>query len=115
MGEIRLLGFRGWHLLTEALQNAQHRSIFSNTYLDNSIISSGYIIWQATDPRTNNYTFMAEYNNLGPGFNLTGREAAANITKELTDTQFAPFSTPEKVFQYQNGTFGNTLWIDRSA
>ena len=58
---------------------------------------------------------MAEYNDFGPGYNLAGREAATNITKELTAAQFAPYSTLEKVFQYRNGTFGNTLWIDRSA
>jgi len=33
--------------------NAQHRSIFANSYLDDSIESSGYIKWSATDPRIN--------------------------------------------------------------
>lgn len=31
--------------------NAGHRSIFANTYLDDSIRASGYIEWSATDPR----------------------------------------------------------------
>lgn len=33
--------------------NALHRSIFANTYLDDSIKPSGYIQWSATDPRVN--------------------------------------------------------------
>lgn len=33
--------------------NAQHRSIFVDTYLDDSIRPSGYIQWSATDPRVN--------------------------------------------------------------
>lgn len=31
--------------------NAGHRSVFANTYLDDSIRPSGYIEWSATDPR----------------------------------------------------------------
>lgn len=57
---------------------------------------------------------MAEYDDFGPGFNLTGRLEAANITKLLTKAEYAPYSTPELVFQYPfNGTFGNTAWIDK--
>jgi pectin methylesterase-like acyl-CoA thioesterase len=33
--------------------NALHRSIFANTYLDDSIRPSGYIEWGPTDPRVN--------------------------------------------------------------
>lgn len=33
--------------------NALHRSIFADTYLDDSIRPSGYIEWGATDPRVN--------------------------------------------------------------
>jgi hypothetical protein len=56
---------------------------------------------------------MAEYHDYGPGFNLTGRLEAANITKELTPQQYAPYSTPAKVFQYPfSGKFGNVAWID---
>jgi pectin methylesterase-like acyl-CoA thioesterase len=36
--------------------NAQHRSIFANTELDDSIRPSGYIQWSATDPRVNSST-----------------------------------------------------------
>ncbi|GME36851.1 Pectinesterase catalytic [Neofusicoccum parvum] len=94
--------------------NAQHRSIFANTYLDDSIESSGYIIWGSTDPRTNNYTFMAEYGDFGPGWNETGR-LAANITKVLTEEQYEPYDSVEKVFQYPfSGEFGNVGWIDES-
>lgn len=57
---------------------------------------------------------MAEYQDFGPGFNLTGREAAANITKELTKEEYAPYSKPEYVFQCPfSGDFGNVGWIDQ--
>jgi hypothetical protein len=56
---------------------------------------------------------MAEYKDYGPGFNATGRAAAANVTIELTKKQYAPFSAPERVFQFPLGEFGNTAWIDK--
>jgi len=116
--------------------NAQHRSIFSHSYLDDSINPSGYVQWGATDPRVNLSklcnpeiitravltahspyvdTTMAEYKTYGPGYNATGRAAAANITTELTKKQYAPFSSPERVFQFPTGEFGNTAWIDKRA
>jgi hypothetical protein len=59
-------------------------------------------------------TTMAEYEDFGPGFNATGRLAAANITIEMTRAQYTPYSSLEKVFQYPfSGEFGNTAWIDR--
>jgi pectin methylesterase-like acyl-CoA thioesterase len=33
--------------------NAQHRSIFAYSYLDDSINSSGYVQWNPNDPRVN--------------------------------------------------------------
>lgn len=114
--------------------NAQHRSIFAHSYLDDSINPSGYVQWGATDPRVNLSklcnpeiiiravltahlpyvdTTMAEYKTYGPGYNATGRAAAANITIELTKKQYAPFSSPERVFQFPTGEFGNTAWIDK--
>lgn len=56
---------------------------------------------------------MAEYHDYGPGFNLTARLAASNITMEWNYTQFEPYSTPAKIFQYPfSGEFGNVAWID---
>ncbi|KAG9658294.1 pectin lyase-like protein, partial [Aureobasidium melanogenum] len=93
--------------------NAGHRSIFANTYLDDSIMPGGYIKWSATDPRIGANTTMAEYKDYGPGWNATGR-AEANITLVMTDAEYAPYSTVEKIFQYPfSGKFGNTKWIDR--
>ncbi|KAK4547738.1 hypothetical protein LTR36_000696 [Oleoguttula mirabilis] len=92
--------------------NSQMRSIFSNNYLDDSIEPSGFIEWSATTPRITFNTTMAEYNDYGPGFNLTAR-LAANITIEMTAQEYAPYSTPAKVFQYPfSGAFGNVAWID---
>lgn len=59
-------------------------------------------------------TTMAEYHDYGPGFNATARALAANVTKELTKKQYAPYSSPKKVFQFPfEGRFGNTAWIDK--
>ena len=56
---------------------------------------------------------MAEYKDYGPGWNATGR-AAGNVTIVMTDAEYAPYSTLEKVFQEPfTGKFGNTKWIDR--
>ena len=57
---------------------------------------------------------MAEFHDYGPGFNLTGRLEASNVTIEMTPEQYLPYSSPEKVFQYPfEGVFGNTAWIDK--
>jgi hypothetical protein len=58
---------------------------------------------------------MAEYHDYGPGFNLTGRLEASNVTIELTPREYEEHSSPEKVFQYPfEGVFGNVGWIDQS-
>lgn len=90
-------------------------ALFSNNYLDDSIQPGGYIEWSSSDPRIANDTYMLEYNDYGPGVNLTARQANYPITKELTAAQYAEYDSPSKVFQYQNGTFGNTAWIDTAA
>ncbi|EMC92708.1 carbohydrate esterase family 8 protein [Baudoinia panamericana UAMH 10762] len=93
--------------------NAQHRSIFALSYLDDSIQPNGYIEWSSSDPRVNFNTTMAEFHDFGPGFNLTAREAASNVTIEMTPKEYAPYSTPALVFQYPfSGAFGNVAWID---
>lgn len=95
--------------------NAQMTSIFVHNYLDDSIEPSGFIEWSSSDPRIDFNTTMAEFQDYGPGFNLTGRLAAANITKELRPAEYAPYSTLEDVFQFPfSGKFGNTAWIDRN-
>jgi hypothetical protein len=95
--------------------NALHRSIFAHCNLDDSIKTSGYIAWGATDPRLGANTTMAEYKDYGPGWNATGR-AVGNVTIVMNDEQYEPYSTLEKVFQYPfDGKLGNTGWIDRNA
>jgi len=93
--------------------NAQMRSIFARTYLDKSILSTGFIDWNP--PRYNNYTFFAEFHDFGPGYNATGR-AISQFDVQLTPAQYAPYSSPALVFQYPNsGKFGNVGWIDWSV
>ncbi len=85
------------------------RSIFAYDYMDKSILSTGFTDWSPS--RYNNYTVQAEYMNTGPGYNATGR-ALAKFETIMTTAQYAPYSSPQKVFQTQNGTFGNVGWID---
>lgn len=57
-------------------------------------------------------TTMAEYRDYGPGWNETAR-AASGVSIVMTEAQYAPYASVEKVFQYANeGRFGNVGWID---
>lgn len=95
--------------------NDAHRSVFMASYLDTSILPAGYIDWSATDPRVDNYTFMAAAtSNYGPGWNLTA-ELAGNITHVLDGTEVLPYRWPADVFLESNGTTGNTWWADQSV
>lgn len=93
--------------------NSQHRSIFARSYEDASIKASGYIDWIVAGVARyeKNVTFMAEYDIRGPGFNATGR-ADGNVTTVLDKRGFEPYSEPAKVFQNQEGVFGDVAWID---
>jgi hypothetical protein len=88
------------------------RSIFAYNYLDKSILSTGFIDWNPS--RYNNYTLQAEYKDYGPGYNVTGREIS-KFDVQLTPQEWAKYSSPQKVFQYPDGQFGNTNWIDWSV
>jgi pectin methylesterase-like acyl-CoA thioesterase len=92
--------------------NAQHRSIFSHTFLDDSIRPSGYIKWSDAEPRVTNLTFMAEYKDYGPGWNQTGR-VEGNVTRVLDESEQELYDGPGKVFQYfKSERTGNVGWID---
>jgi pectin methylesterase-like acyl-CoA thioesterase len=94
--------------------NAQHRSVYLNTFMDASIIPAGYTKW-TTNPLTdnyNNYTFMAEYKSYGPGFNLTAR-LAGNVTKELDASTVKGYDSPKAVFMTPTGQQPNVAWIDQ--
>lgn len=95
--------------------NSQHRSVFARNYLGDSILPAGYIEWSSSDPRVNNVTLMGEYEDFGPGFDLTSRlQGGAGVTVELSASQWADFDSPEKVFQFVDGDLGNVDWIDWS-
>ena len=87
------------------------RSIFARTYLDKSILSTGFIDWKPS--RYDNYTVQAEYQDYGPGYNATGR-AISKVDVQLTAEEWEPYSSPAEVFQYPDGSgrFGNIGWID---
>lgn len=90
------------------------RAIFARTYLDASILSTGYIDWNPARYDIYGTTLQAEYHDYGPGYNATGR-AISQFDTILTDAQYEPYSTPAKVFQTPDGTFGNVGWIDWSV
>jgi len=87
------------------------RSIFAYTYLDASILSTGFIDWAGTPRYTPNLTLQAEYKNYGPGYNVTGR-AISKFDVQLTESQWDVYSSPVKVFQDPKGAFGDVGWID---
>lgn len=94
--------------------NAQHRSIFIESYFDESVRPDGYIQWGATDPRITNLTFMAVYNDFGPGWNPDALKAN-NLTRFLDDSQVEPYRRPVDVFIDEDGTPGDIAWIDHSV
>jgi len=96
--------------------NAQHRSVYINTYMDASIRGQGYEKW-SSNPLTDNYnkyTIMAEYKSSGPGFNLTAR-IAGNVTQEFTADQARLYRTPKDVFMKPDGSQSDISWIDPAA
>lgn len=93
------------------------RSIFARTYLDKSILSTGFIDWNpARYDTTQPPTLQAEFHDYGPGYNATGR-AISKFDVQLTPAEYAPYSSPALVFQYPDGSgrFGNVGWIDWSV
>ncbi len=94
--------------------NSQHRSVFMNSYFDASVKAQGYIIWSTTDPRVDNTTFMATWDDYGPGYNVTA-ERASKVTIVLSDAQVSHYRYPVDVFITPDGTPGNIGWIDASV
>lgn len=93
--------------------NSQHRSVFANSYEDGSIRNSGYIDWIVSGAARyeKGTTLMAEYRTFGPGFNRTGR-LDGGVDTLLDAKGYECYSTPGRVFQNQEGVFGDDGWID---
>ncbi|KAH8426677.1 putative pectin methylesterase [Aspergillus melleus] len=95
--------------------NSLHRSIFANTYEDESILPAGYIDWVVDgQSRLTSQTFQAEYKAFGPGFSASGR-AGTNASIVLDARGYQRYDSPKKVFQTPEGKFGNVGWIDRNV
>lgn len=94
--------------------NARQRSVFMASYLDASVRPGGYIDWSAADPRVDSDTFMATWDNYGPGWNVTA-ERASNVTIVLDDEGVAPYRWPADVFLTSTGEPNNTWWVDQSV
>jgi pectinesterase len=93
--------------------NSQHRSIFAETYEDGSIEAGGYIDWVVSGVARyeEGVTLMAEYRAYGPGFDANGRRDG-NVTTVLDRRGYEGYSEPKRVFQDQEGVFGDVGWID---
>jgi pectinesterase len=93
--------------------NSQHRSIFAETYEDGSIEAGGYIDWVVSGVARyeEGVTLMAEYRAYGPGFDATGRRDG-NVTTVLDRRGYEGYREPKRVFQDQEGVFGDVGWID---
>jgi hypothetical protein len=97
--------------------NSQHRSIFANTYMDDSILPTGYIGWVSggVDRYTPGVTLQAEYQNYGPGWNLTAR-LTSKFDTILDQSGWAAYSSPARVFlDPVTGAPENDKWIDYRA
>ncbi|CZT43998.1 related to pectinesterase precursor [Rhynchosporium secalis] len=55
---------------------AYARAVFQNTHLGSNVNASGWSQWNATLPNTE-FSFLAEFNNSGPGAEKSGRAAFA--------------------------------------
>ena len=91
-----------------------HRSIFMESYFDESIRPNGYIFWGSTDPRITESTFMAVYEDFGPGWHLD--ELRANtLTRVLDAGEVSEYRRAVDVFITASGAPGNVDWIDQSV
>lgn len=82
------------------------------TYFDESILPEGYIGWGTNfNP---NYTFMATYEDYGPGYDLEELEGN-NMTIVLDKKGVKPYARPVDVFLTEDGKPRNIGWIDKSV
>lgn len=92
--------------------NAEHRSLFANTYFDPSILPAGYTEWSGTvNGNIGVNTTMAVYNVYGPGYDAAAEEAS-NVTIVFDEEEAAPYLLPEDVFMTEDGSQPNIAWID---
>jgi pectin methylesterase-like acyl-CoA thioesterase len=90
--------------------NSLHRSLFRNTYFDETILPAGYTIWSGAN-NFNNLTTMAVYETTGPGNNETA-QAASGVTEIWDRKQAKPYLRPVDVFMDTEGSQPNVDWID---
>lgn len=82
------------------------------TYLDASILPAGYIDWNGG--RFSNNTFMATYNDFGPGWDPVV-EKNSNRTIILDYKGVSSYNTPVEVFATEDSKLGNIGWIDKKV
>lgn len=84
------------------------------SYFDESIRPDGYIFWGSTDPRITESTFMAVYEDFGPGWHLEQLQANA-LTRVLDASSVKEYRRAVNVFITESGETGNVDWIDQSV
>lgn len=83
------------------------------SYFDSSIMAQGYIPWGGSPQNVGPKTFLAVWDNRGPGNNVSA-QIASNLTKVLDDAGVQPFRYPADVFITEDGEPRNVGWIDSS-
>ncbi|KAH6986703.1 hypothetical protein EDB80DRAFT_533296, partial [Ilyonectria destructans] len=90
--------------------NSIHRSLFRNTYFDETILPAGYTVWAGKD-NFNNLTTMAVYKTKRPGNNVTA-QVASGVTQIWDGKSAHPYLWPVDVFITPAGAQPNVHWID---
>jgi pectin methylesterase-like acyl-CoA thioesterase len=89
--------------------------VVKNSYLDKTIIPTGWKIWSATDPRTDHITF-AEYNNVGPSNwenNAAARQAFGFATLLTSDPY--PLASVMDSTEWIDMTYWNSIITPQPA
>lgn len=90
--------------------NSMHRSLFMDSYFDETILDAGYTIWDGK-PNFDNLTQMAVHNTWGPGNNEEAQKASG-VTQVWTRQQARGYKRPRNVFIGPKGEQPNIGWID---
>lgn len=92
--------------------NELHRSLFTRTFFDESILPEGYTWWGDEPPLNEGAnTTMAVYKNHGPG-NDVEAQRGSGVTRVWGCKDAKGYLTPEDVFMTPEGHQPNVEWID---
>ena len=85
---------------------AYAKTVFISCDLGKHIVPAGWNNWN--DPKNEQTTFYAEYKNIGPGSDRSGR---VSWSKALSDNEAKEYSV-EKIFAVSNSIDGDNAWFN---